>query len=125
MPNPFTGESRDARLGIKVEGWCDTLRAPESLHRLFMEAKPGHVSIGDFALKAMLDAHLMALMVAGQYTRIYSLLGNLFSGELPTGNHTRPPLPSGNSSAFKLPDGYRAAQAEALGEHQRGDGARP
>ena len=76
--NPFTDESRDARLKVSVTGWCDTLRAPESLHRLVMVEKPTPMSAGDFALKAMLDAALMARMVRGDYRGIQRLLGTLF-----------------------------------------------
>lgn len=84
MPtNPFTDESRDARIKLNVSGLADTLRAPESLHRLVMVEKPTTVSAGDFALKAMLDAALMSRIVRGDYRGIQRLLGTLF-GELVT-----------------------------------------
>jgi hypothetical protein len=78
MPNPFTDESRDARLKLGIDGLCDTLRSPESLHRIVMEHKPATVSTGDFALKAMLDAVIDAHKVRGDYRGIYRLLGTLF-----------------------------------------------
>lgn len=78
MPNPFTDESRDARLKIAVEGLCDTLRAPESIRQLVMEHKPATVSVGDFALKAMFDARIDVLKVAGQYREIQRLLDTHF-----------------------------------------------
>ena len=37
--NPFTDETRDARIKLAIDGFCDTLRAPESLHRLIMDTK--------------------------------------------------------------------------------------
>lgn len=88
MSNPFTDESRDARIKLSVAGLCDTLRAPESLHRIVMVEKPTTVSAGDFALKAMLDAALMARMVRGDYRGIQSLLGTLFGPEVPSGTST-------------------------------------
>ncbi len=81
MANPFTDETRDARLKLNIDGFCDTLRAPESLHRLVMEYKPATVSAGDFALKAMLDSSIDALKVRGDYRGIQRLLGTLFGGE--------------------------------------------
>lgn len=84
--SPFTDESRDARIKLGVAGLADTLRAPESLHRLVMVEKPQTVSAGDFALKAMLDGALMARMVRGDYRGIQRLLGTLF-GELDDERH--------------------------------------
>ena len=78
MASPFLDESRDARIKLGVAGLADTLRAPESLHRLVMVEKPTTVSAGDFALKAMLDAALMARMLRGDYPGIQRLLGTLF-----------------------------------------------
>ena len=49
--NPFLDESRDSRIKLNVTGLCDTLRSPESLHRLVMGEKGASVSAGDFALK--------------------------------------------------------------------------
>jgi len=78
MASPFLDESRDARIKLGVAGLADTLRAPESLHRLVMVEKPTTVSAGDFALKSMLDAALMARMLRGDYPGIQRLLGTLF-----------------------------------------------
>jgi hypothetical protein len=85
MKNALLDESRDARLKLSVEGFCDTLRAPESLHRLLMLEKPAAVSTGDFALRAMLNESLMAHMVRGDYRAIQRLLGTLFGDEVPPG----------------------------------------
>jgi len=81
MPNPLTDEERSARLKLNVDGLCDTLRAPASLHALVMEHKPASVSTGDFALKAMLDSVLTAQIVRGDYRGLQRLLGTLFGGE--------------------------------------------
>jgi hypothetical protein len=79
--NAFTDVSRDARLKLGLEAVCDTLRAPEVLHRLVMEHKPAVQSLGDFTLKALLDQVLTAHMVRGDYRGIQSLLGTLFGHE--------------------------------------------
>lgn len=101
--NPFTDESRDSRIKLGVAGLADTLRAPDSLHRLVMVEKPTTVSAGDFALKAMLDAALMSRMVRGDYRGIQRLLGTLF-GPLVDERHgptpsLRPEVPNGNARA--------------------------
>jgi hypothetical protein len=94
--NPFTDETRDARLKLSIEGFCDTLRSPESLHRLVMEYKPAQQSVGDFALKAMLDETIDALKVAGRYRDIQRLLGTLF-GDVVT--ERRADVPNGTPRA--------------------------
>ncbi|HXG77662.1 MAG TPA: hypothetical protein VNJ53_13935 [Gaiellaceae bacterium] len=94
--NPFTDESRDARLKLAVPGLCDTLRAPESLHRLVMEYKPAVLSVGDFALKSMLDAVLLAHIVRGDYRAVQRLLGALFGPVVPDG---RTQVPNGTEGA--------------------------
>jgi hypothetical protein len=76
--NPFTDESRDARLKLAIVGFCDTLRSPESLHRLVMIEKPAHVGVGDRTLKALLDQVIDEHKVAGDYRGIQRLLGTLF-----------------------------------------------
>lgn len=83
--NPFTDETRDARLKVDVSGLCDTLRAPESLRTVIMEHKPSVLSVGDFALKAMLDSSIDAMKVRGDYRGIQRLLGTLFDNEVPNG----------------------------------------
>lgn len=82
MGNPFTDESRDAKLNLRLEGFIDQLRAPESLHRLVMFSKPVHMSVSDFALKSMLDGHLIALIVRSDYRAVYSTLVTLFGTEM-------------------------------------------
>lgn len=94
--NPLTDESRDARLKVSVEGLCDTLRAPESLHRLVMLWKPADRSVGDFALKAMLDSILMGQIVRSDYRGLQSLLGTLF-GPVVTDQHLQ--VPNGTNGA--------------------------
>lgn len=94
--NPLTDESRDARLKVAVDGLCDTLRAPETLHRLVMLWKPADRSVGDFALKAMLDHVLIAHIMRGDYRGLHSLLGTLFVGE---GTDGHPKVPVGTRSA--------------------------
>jgi hypothetical protein len=108
--NPFTDESRDARLKMAVEGLCDTLRAPASLHRLVMQAKPAFMPVGDFALKAMLDSAIDALKVRGDYRGIQGLLGTLFGQTVPGGTADtdavrKPParVPDGTSGADRHP----------------------
>jgi hypothetical protein len=76
--NPFTDESRDARLKLAIDGFCDTLRSPESLHRLVMEYKPAMQSSGDFALTSMFNSVLMALIVRGDYRGLQRILGTTF-----------------------------------------------
>ena len=78
MRNPFTDESRDARLSLNIDGFCDKLRAPEALHRLATQHKPKHMSTGDFFLKAALDLRLIELIVAGHYDEVQRTLGTVF-----------------------------------------------
>lgn len=94
--NPFLDESRDARLKLAIQGFCDTLRAPESLHRLVMTFKPADRSAGDFALKAMLDEVLIAHIIRGDYRGLQSLLGTLF-GAVVTDGPVK--VPGGTSGA--------------------------
>ena len=96
MGNPFTDESRDARFKVDVPGLMDTLRSPESLHRLVMEFKPAATSTGDFALKGMLDSCIDALKVRGDYRAIQRLLGTLFG---PLGTERQPEVPNGTRRA--------------------------
>ena len=83
--NALTDETRDARFKLDVEGFCTTLRAPASLHRLVMEWKPAGVAVGDFALTAMLNEVIAACMVRRDYRAIQRLLGTLFGTEVPSG----------------------------------------
>lgn len=96
MGNPFTDESRDSRFKVDVPGLMDTLRSPESLHRLVMEFKPAVVSTGDFALKGMLDSCIDSLKVRGDYRGIQRLLGTLFG---PDGTERRDEVPNGTRRA--------------------------
>jgi len=50
------------------------------------------VGIGDVALKAMLDAHLVACIVTGNHRQLQRTLGTLFGPAGPMGRHgpTRP-----------------------------------
>jgi hypothetical protein len=90
VANPFTAESRDARLSLGLAGFIDKLRAPGSIHALVMRAKPMTVAVSDFALKAMLDAHLTAAFVRSDYREVYTTLGTLFGLDVTAG--TRKPL---------------------------------
>lgn len=94
MPNPFTAEVRNARLSIGLDG-LEKLRAPESLHRLIMLMKPGNLSATDFALTAMLNQLLMAMIVDGQYRQVYATLGTLFSFDVPNGTNAQADVPLG------------------------------
>lgn len=94
--NPFTDESRDARLKVSVEGLCDTLRAPETLHRLVMEHKPASMSVGDFALTSMLDSIIDAHKVRHDYRAIQRLLDTTF-GRAGDDGHVQ--VPNGTSGA--------------------------
>lgn len=96
MGNPFTDESRDARFKMDISGLMDTLRSPESLHRIVMEFKPAVVSTGDFMLKGALDSVIDALKVRGDYRGIQRLLGTLFG---PEGTERRGEVPNGTRSA--------------------------
>lgn len=91
MANPFTAESRDARISLGLEGFIDKLRAPDSLHALVMRAKPLTVPASDFALKAMLDQFLMACIVRSDYREVYATLGTLFGAEVTLGTSRKPP----------------------------------
>jgi hypothetical protein len=86
MPNPFTTESRDARISLGLDGFMDKLRAPESLHRLVMIAKPANMPNSDYALKSMLDAYLLACIVRGDYSQVQRTLGTLFGHLSPAGD---------------------------------------
>lgn len=96
MPNPLTDESRDSRLKLGVEGLCDTLRAPETLHRLVMEHKPAGVSVGDFALTSMLNALIDAHKVRTDYRAIQRLLDTTFG---PLVTDRTPQVPNGTRGA--------------------------
>jgi hypothetical protein len=76
--NVFTDASRDERWEVGVKDLCSQLRAPAALTFLKDDAKPNHMSTGDWILKATLDAHLMALISAGRYREVYRTLVRLF-----------------------------------------------
>lgn len=87
MPNPFTDESRDARLKLGVDGFCDTLRSPESIKWLVMQGKPAGFAVGDFALLSMVDAIIDRHKVAHDYRAIQCTLDTLFG---PVGTNGTP-----------------------------------
>lgn len=91
MANPFTSESRDARLTVGLEGTLAQLRTPHSLHTLIQRAKPMNLTIGDFALKAMLDAHLIAAIVRSDYREVYDTLVSLFGPDVTGVTSRKPP----------------------------------
>ncbi len=71
MPNPLVDESRDQRWETGVpELNMQQLRAPASLDWLRYEAKPAHIPLGTFALKAMLDTVLIAAIQASRYEEV-------------------------------------------------------
>jgi hypothetical protein len=109
MSNPFTQESRDARLSLGLAGFIDKLRAPDSLHALVMLAKPATVPASDFALKSMLDQHLMALIVRSDYRGVYVTLGTLFGPEVTAGTR-------GPRGAAAVTDGTNGAKRYAREE---------
>jgi hypothetical protein len=87
--NPFTDQSRDARLSLDVDltgrdGLGTKLRSPESIATVVAE-KPAHVSTGTWALKGMLDALLIADIVAGRYRHVQATLDTLFGPAGPDG----------------------------------------
>lgn len=102
MSNPFTDESRDARLKVDVEGFCSTLRAPASLHQLVMQEKPAGFSVGDFALTAMVNDLITALTVRRDYRGIQRLLGTLLGAWVPPGYAL---VPVGTSATSGVPNG--------------------
>lgn len=79
--NPFTDEKRTSQLQLSIDGLCDQLRTPDSLHRLVMIEKPATESAGDFALKSMLNAAIINRMVRGDYRGIQRLLVSLFGAD--------------------------------------------
>jgi hypothetical protein len=76
--NAFTAESRDAVLSPNLRGLCTRLRAPASIAVLIQDWKPATVPLGDHLLKATLDQHLMACIVAGRYRNVQATLVALF-----------------------------------------------
>lgn len=85
--NAFTVEARDSRMSLGIEGLVDKLRAPESLHRLVMLAKPATTSVGDFCLKAMFDGVLMDAIMRSDYRAAYTTLVTLLGSDV-TEQHT-------------------------------------
>lgn len=82
--NPFTDESRTERLEVSVLDFCRQLRAPASLKALIFVAKPAFLGLGDWILKACLDAWLIGLIKEGRYRDVQTTLASLF-GAVPTG----------------------------------------
>lgn len=76
--NPFTDESRDAKLKLGIDGLCDTLRSPESIKYLVMQGKPAGLGVGDFALFSMVDAIIDRHKVQHDYRAIQRTLDTLF-----------------------------------------------
>lgn len=76
--NPFTDESRDARLAVNLDGICTKLRSPDSFHKLTMTVKPDHVSLADHMLACLLDNAIDTLKIRRDYRGIHSLLGTLY-----------------------------------------------
>lgn len=93
--NALTDETRDARLKLDVEGFCATLRAPATLHRLVMELKPAGFSVGDFALTALINDLITAQIVRRDYRAIQRMLGTLFGPWVPDGYRLVPDGTSG------------------------------
>lgn len=81
--NPFTDETRSERLEVNVLDFCRQLRAPASLKTLIYVAKPAFLGLGDWILKACLDAWLMSLIKEGRYRDVQTTLDSLF-GQPPT-----------------------------------------
>ncbi len=101
--NAFTEESRDARLALNLEGFIEKLRAPESIHKLVMLAKPATQSVGDFALAAMLNSCLIAAILRGDYRWAYGTLGTLFPAEVTDGTSAISAVPDGTKRYAKVP----------------------
>lgn len=71
MPNPFVDESRDQRWETGVpELNMQQLRAPASLDWLRYDAKPAHLPLGTYVLKAALDCSLIKAILAGDYVDV-------------------------------------------------------
>lgn len=100
MSNPFTDESRDARLKVDVDGLCSTLRAPETIHRLVMDLKPAGFSVGDFALTSMVNDLISTLTVRRDYRAIQGLLDTLLGVRVPLGYQL---VPDGTSRTNGVP----------------------
>lgn len=108
MGNPFTSEVRRARLSLGLDG-LEKLRTPASLHALVMRMKPGNVSATDFALTAMLNEVLMALIVRGDYRQVHTTLGTLFAFDVPNGRRA-------TDGPGNVPDGTAGTKRYAKAE---------
>lgn len=80
--NAFVNETRDSRMALDIDGLVGKLRAPETLHRLVMAAKPATMSVGDFCLKAMFDGVLMAAIMRSDYRAAYSTLVTILGADV-------------------------------------------
>jgi hypothetical protein len=108
--NAFTVEARDSRLSLGIEGLVDKLRAPESLHRLVMLAKPATTSVGDFCLKAMFDGVLMDAIMRSDYRAAYTTLVTLLGPDV-TDQH--PEVTVGTSPHADVTKRYAKAGARS------------
>lgn len=73
MPNPFTSETKGEAVRLD-NGLIRKLRFPPTVQARVLAWKPGHLSLGDFALKAMYDEVLIAAIKAGRYGEVTAAL---------------------------------------------------
>jgi len=73
MPNPFTSETKGAPDTLD-NGLISKLRMQPTIKARILAGKPGCMGLGDFSLKAMYDAVLIAAIVDGRYEEVTAAL---------------------------------------------------
>jgi hypothetical protein len=73
MKNPFTSETKGNPITLD-NGVVGALRFQPTIKARILAAKPGHLTLGDFALKAMYDSPFIAGIVAGEYAAVTTAL---------------------------------------------------
>jgi hypothetical protein len=103
VANALLDETRDARMKLGIAGVVEQLRAPETVHRLLMEQKPTTTSLGDFALKAMLDAALIAAIMRGDYRTVNRLVVTVFGDAVTERTGEVTDVTRGDEAAYRKP----------------------
>lgn len=73
MRNPFTSETKGDPVTLD-NGVIGKLRFQPTIKARILSGKPGHLGLGDFALKAMYDAPLIEAMLTGHYSEVTAAL---------------------------------------------------
>ena len=73
MANPFTSETKGDPVTLD-NGVIAKLRFQPTVKARVLSGKPGNLGLGDFSLKAMYDAVLIAAIVAGRYEEVTAAL---------------------------------------------------